>query len=266
MIDDGARHGGPRGDGRHLRPASAQRARATGSSSSRRWSGGSSCSRRPESRRRSSSVQARADAAAAGGVRGGIPPLDRRRGGRRRRGLPLRAPPGGRPRHCSSGSASTCAWCREVDGRLVVRDPASPARRRRACGRAAARSAVRTGRYSSSRAISAVGRSATRPRTCGSSPTCSCPATGSTPDRARPPGGDLDRHQPALRRHGAADRAVPAGLRGRPLRPRLVVELWERLRDEQVFDSEQALDRPDRPRRRCDACRDPAGLEPLGRI
>ena len=36
--------------------------------------------------------------------------------------------------------------------------------------------------------------------------------------RARPPRGRLDRHEPALRRHRAQDRAVPARLRRRPLR------------------------------------------------
>ena len=41
---------------------------------------------------------------------------------------------------------------------------------------------------------------------------------------------------------------------------RLVVELWERLRDEAVFESEQALDRPDRPRRGGDeACTQAVG-------
>ena len=41
---------------------------------------------------------------------------------------------------------------------------------------------------------------------------------------------------------------------------RLVVELWERLRDEQAFESEAALVAADRPRRRGDAGRRAAGL------
>src|SRR5207247_2400111 len=37
--------------------------------------------------------------------------------------------------------------------------------------------------------------------------------------RRRPPSGNLDRHEPALRRRGASRRGAPAQLRGRPLRP-----------------------------------------------
>ena len=41
---------------------------------------------------------------------------------------------------------------------------------------------------------------------------------------------------------------------------RLVVELWQRLRDEQVFDERAGADRPDRKRRRGDAGSRPAGV------
>ena len=41
---------------------------------------------------------------------------------------------------------------------------------------------------------------------------------------------------------------------------RLVVELWERLRDEQVFDERAGAGRPDRPGRRGDAKGRPTGV------
>ena len=48
--------------------------------------------------------------------------------------------------------------------------------------------------------------------------------------------------QPALRRRRTANRGVPARVRGRSLLgQRVIVELWDRLRDEAVFESEQAL-------------------------
>ena len=59
--------------------------------------------------------------------------------------------------------------------------------------------------------------------------------------------------------YGGAERRVEAFLldfEGDLYNRRVVVELWDRLRDEAVFGSEAGADRPDRPRRRADAAVD----------
>ena len=94
----------------------------------------------------------------------------------------------------------------------------------------------------SSRAISAAARSATRPRTCAWSPT----------SRARGYGiyaGFGLGHRAAISigtnpHYGGTERRIEPYLLdfdGDLYGKRLVVELWERLRDEAVFDSEAAL-------------------------
>ena len=59
---------------------------------------------------------------------------------------------------------------------------------------------------------------------------------------ARPPRGDLDRHESALRRHASGgSRRYLLDFDGDLYGRRLVVELWERLRDEAAFGSEAEL-------------------------
>ena len=166
---------------------------------------------------------------------------DRHRGGRRRRRLPVRPAAAGRPRPAATtglrdprGAAGT--------GCLLVGDPPRPARGRRRSPRRRCSGGRTSSTASSSAATSAAARSATRRRTSRSSRTWSCPPSGSTPAAALGHrAAALDRYEPALRRHGAPDRALPARLRGRSVRQRLVVEVWERLRDEAAFVSEDEL-------------------------
>ena len=131
-------------------------------------------------------------------------------------------------------------------GVLVVRDQASAPRGRRARRRQPPGASAGARRRRRARRPARRHARLSRPPTSRSTRACSCRATASTraPRAVRTaavPRGDVDRHEPALRRPGAADRAVPARLRGRPVRQRLVVELWERLRDERAFASEQEL-------------------------
>ena len=99
-------------------------------------------------------------------------------------------------------------------------------------------------------------RSASRPRTSTSAPSCSCPRTASTP--ARPLG-----HRAAVSigtnpHYGGSERRVEAFLLdfdGDLYGKRLVVELWQRLRDERAFDSEDELVAQIAARRRAHAQR-----------
>ena len=170
-----------------------------------------------------------------------VPRGDRRAGGRRRRGLPLRAPAGAATSSCCARSASTCGPSRR-----------SRASRRRRSGTCSTRATWRRrprllgrpprSRASSWRATPAAGRSASRPRTSPSSRTCSSRCTGSTP-------GFAAGHRAAISigtnpHYGGDELRIEAfllGFAGDLYGKRLVVELWQRLRDEQVFDSEQAL-------------------------
>ena len=139
-------------------------------------------------------------------------------------------------------------------GRLLDRDPPLAARGRRDDGRADARPARRSSTGSSSAATSAAARSATRRRTSRSSRRCSCPRYGIYAGRgARPPGRDLDRHESALRRRGAADRAVPARLRRRSLRPAARRRAVGAAPRRAGVRERAGADRPDRARRRSDA-------------
>ncbi len=148
-----------------------------------------------------------------------LPARDRRRGRRRGRGLPLRAPAGGRPR---AARAPRLPDGRRARGRrrLVV------ARSALALHEGDLAAAPRMlGRPPELDGVVVTGDQ--RGGTLGY-PTANLqrrpgPARAAVRDLrrldARPPGGDLDRHEPPLRRRRAPHRAVPARLRRRPLRP-----------------------------------------------
>ena len=126
---------------------------------------------------------------------------------------------GGRPGAAASGSASRSSRSQTVPGRLLLGDPARPARgRRRRSGDAC--SAGRTSSTgSSSRGDQRGGTLGYPTANLALEPTSPCPRYGIYAGcGARAPRGRLDRHEPALRRHRAADRALPARLRRRPLR------------------------------------------------
>ena len=82
----------------------------------------------------------------------------------------------------------------------------------------------------------------------------------------RASGGDLDRHEPPLRRRGAADRAVPARLRGRSLRPAADRRAVEAAAGRAGVRERAGADRPDRPRRRRDPRSSPARRKSVGRL
>ena len=98
---------------------------------------------------------------------------------------------------------------------------------------------------SSSAATSGAARSGTRRPTWLSIRACSCLGTGSTPARPQSSG----EHRAAVSigtnpHYGGEERRIEPYLldfEGDLYGRRLVVELWERLRDEQVFGSEQEL-------------------------
>ena len=142
---------------------------------------------------------------------------------------------------CSSIWASRCAAYRSW---RVSRRPGSarcsaPARssKRPRCSAGRPRSRGR-----SSPATSAATRSASRRRTSRCRRTCSCPSSGSTPGRrsvTAPPS-----RSARTRTTAAPSGAIEAFLldyEGDLYGQRLVVELWERLRDEAAFESEAAL-------------------------
>ena len=184
-------------------------------------------------------VHARRRPAGAGGVRRRAA---RGRGGRRRgRGLPLRSQAPRRPRAARTARATRCCPCRcwraSPRPRSGARCTRATCRRPRGCS-----GARRSWTGSSSAATSAAARSATRRRTSRSSRGCSCPAYGIYAGAALG-------HRAAISigtnpHYGGEERRIEpylldfdGDLYGR----RLVVELWERLRDEQVFESEQEL-------------------------
>ena len=127
-------------------------------------------------------------------------------------------------------------------GRLVDRDPAAPARGRGAGGGAPARPAAGARRHRRRRrpARRHARLSDGEPR--GRSGGCSCRAYGIYAGSA------LD-HRAAISigtnpHYGGEERRIEPHLldfEGDLYGKRLVVELWERLRDEQVFESEQEL-------------------------
>ena len=91
-------------------------------------------------------------------------------------------------------------------------------------------------------ATRAAARSASRPRTCGRSPACSCPGYGIY-------AGAADGHRAAISigtnpHYGGDERRIEAFLldfAGDLYGKRLTLELWQRLRDEQAFESEAEL-------------------------
>ena len=89
---------------------------------------------------------------------------------------------------------------------------------------------------------SAAGRSASRPRTSSRRRGCSCRRTAST--RAPRPATRAAISIGTNPQYGGTERRIEAFLldfEGDLYGQRLVVELWRRLRDEAVFESEQAL-------------------------
>ena len=181
----------------------------------------------------------RGRAAGAGGVR--PHPARRRCRRRRRRGLPLRPEAVAAISSCSSGSATRCGRCRcsKASRRPRSGDGCTQARWRRLRSCSAGR---RSWTGSSSPATSVAARSATRPRTSRSIRRCSCPSTGSTREPSLG-------HRAAISigtnpHYGGEERRIEPYLldfEGDLYGRRLIVELWERLRDEQVFESEQEL-------------------------
>ena len=177
------------------------RPRHTASSCSRRSSGGSSCSRGSASTDARRALRRRARSARAGGLRRDDPAGDRRRGRR-----------GGRR---ASGSAAGVAATSTLLERLGFDVRARAARRGRVVDRRSASCShegdVGRGRGCSARPPEVEGivvarRPARRhARLPDREPrrrrrTCSCPRSASTPARRSGTGGDLDRHESALRR------------------------------------------------------------------
>ena len=91
-------------------------------------------------------------------------------------------------------------------------------------------------------ATSAAERSGSRPRTSRRRPTSSCPHSGSTPARhsVTAPRSRSGRIRTTAARSGGS-RRISLDYAGDLYGSRVVVELWERLRDEAVFDSEADL-------------------------
>ena len=185
-------------------------------------------------------------------VRARRPRGDRRAGGRGRRRLPLRSPPRRRSRRCWRRSASTSGRCRWSRG--------SRRRRSASCstpGEVDAAAGL-LGRPAEVEGLVVEGDA--RGGTLGF-PTANLAAEADllVPGerhlrglRRRAPRGGLDRDEPALRRRRAADRGLPARLRGRSLRPaagrRALAAAPRRAR----VRERAGADRPDRARRRGD--------------
>ena len=188
----------------------------------------------------------------AGAVRRALPAGDRRRSRRRGRGLPLRRPPLGRSRAPRAPRLRGGRRARAA-GRLVDGD-SRRARRRRRAGRGSECSAGRSSSTGSSSPETSAGeRSATRRRTCASSRTSRARGTGSTPASGS---GTAPRSRSGRTRTTAArERRIEPYLLdfdGDLYGKRLVVELWERLRDEARVRERGRARRADRARRRGD--------------
>ena len=177
-----------------------------------------------------------------------------RRGRRGGGDVPLRARPRGRSRPARRGSASTCAACRSsrTSRRAASASFSTPASRsvRRAARAAAGGRGDRRPRRRARPRARLPDREPRRSR-----PGCSSRRTACTPaGRATGSRGDLDRHEPALRRRRAAGRGAPRSTSTTTsTTQRLVVEIWSWLRGQLRFDSLEAARRRDRRRRRADA-------------
>ena len=256
--DRGGARDGAAGAGADVSPAPAGRPRATSSSRSRRSSGGWSCS--PSSgwpRRPCSTSPSRSRSRS----RRSSPP---RSSPTRTSSSPARtsasAASAAAISSCSSGSATRCGRCRCSRASRRPRSGAGCTRarssRRRSCSAALPEldgvvvpGDQRGGTLGYPTANLAV------------DPTLLVPRYGIYAGAALgPPRGDLDRHESALRRRGAADRAVPARLRGRPLRPaagRRALGAAARRAGVRVGAGAR---RADQPRRRGDAKGRPSGV------
>ena len=251
--DRGRGRGRADADGRHLRPAPAARARQRGRAArdARAAARAARRARRRGDARRRVHARARSGSSRRSSPSEYLAAIGAERG-RRRRGLPLRAQAARRPRRCSRGSASTRGRCRCVEG------VSSSAIRHLLHDGDVGRAAALLGRPPevegwSSRATRAAARSASRPR------------TSRRPGAARAPARHLRRvARPVTARrsrsatnphYGGDERRIEAFLldfAGDLYGQRLVVELWQRLRDERVFDERAGAGRADRPRRRRD--------------
>ena len=229
-------------DRRHLRPAPAAGARLRGRAALHARAAARAARRAREWRTRSwSSSRCEIQRLEPEDFAAEYLERDRRAGGRRRRGLPVRAPAARRPR------AAARARLRRADGpagrgRLVLDDPPPRCTRARS-GQAAAL----LGRPPEVEGIVVEGDA--RGGTLGfptanvaAEPGLLVPRTGSTP--ALRPATARRSRSGRTRTTAATSSAVEAfllGFAGDLYGTRLVVELWQRLRDEQVFESEQAL-------------------------
>ena len=248
----GARGGGrvrARADGRHVRPAPAARCSATASSCSATLERRLELLAEPGSRT-SLVVEftPRLAATEPEDVRRAVPARDRREVVRRRRGLPLRAQ--------ARAATSTCCARLGFDARPSRSSRAS--RRPRSAGSlhegdVARRRRALLGRPAEVDGVVVAGDA--RGGTLGfptanlpSSPALLVPRFGIYAGSAR--GHRAPRSRSATNPHyGGDERRIEAFLldfAGDLYGRRLVVELWQRLRDEPVFDERAGADRPDR--------------------
>ena len=163
-----------------------------------------------------------------------------RGGGRRRRRLPLRPEASRRPGAARAAGVRGAAGA-AARGRLVDRDPPPPARGRGAGGGAPARPAARARRH----------RRRRRPARRHARLSDGEPRGRAGAARAAYGiyAGSALGHRAAISigtnpHYGGEERRIEPHLldfEGDLYGTRLVVELWERLRDEQVFESEQEL-------------------------
>ena len=161
-------------------------------------------------------------------------------------GLPLRPQAVGRPRAAAPARLRDPRGAAGA-GRLVVGDPARPARGRRRHGREAPGASVRARRHRRRRQPARRhARLPDRQPRARAAPD-RAPRTGSTPAAARG-------HRAALSigtnpHYGGTERRIEPFLLdfdGDLYGQRLVVEVWQRLRDEAVFSSEEELVDADR--------------------
>ena len=251
--DRGGARGAPAADGRDVRPAPAHVLRPAGRAAldarapARAARGGRGRGRaRPPLRRGARALEPAvfAESMLRGDRRGG------RRGGRR---LPLRTRSARATSACSSSSASTCGACRS----------STTSRRATSATLLAvgdvAHAATLLGRPPEVEGIVVLGDQ--RGRLLGfptanleTPPDLLVPALGIYAGcDARPPDRDLDRHESALRRHGAPGRGPPARLRRRPLRPAARLRALGAAAGRGRLRLGGGARRGDRPRRRADA-------------